>query len=234
MVDPRVIAETASYVVVYKPPRMHSAPLNSRESETLLAWCCALYPDLRESRGRLAREGGLVHRLDFETSGLVLIARTQEALDSLEAQQRAGGFIKEYEAKTAASPAPPLPGFPKESPLSGELPAPPFTITSAFRPYGPGRKAVRPVLSPIGTIYETLCLESRPETNEQGAFRHFRLQLRRGFRHQVRCQLAWIGFPILNDGLYGGQEIGEEPLALTAKAFSFKDPDSGQNVRYDN
>jgi 23S rRNA pseudouridine1911/1915/1917 synthase len=234
MLDPGVIAETASYVVAYKPPRMHSAPLDSGESETLLDWCCALYPELREPRGRLAREGGLVHRLDFETSGLVLIARTQEALESLEAQQKAGGFIKEYEALSAAATAPPLPGFPKESPIPGELPPAPFTITSAFRPYGPGRKAVRPVLSPIGTIYETLCLESRPETNEQGTFRHFRLRLHRGFRHQIRCHLAWIGFPILNDRLYGGQETAEGTLALTARALSFKDPDSGQDVRYDN
>jgi len=119
MDEPRVIAETGAYVVVYKPPRMHSAPLAWEGVETLLDWCCALYPDLRKPRGRLAREGGLVHRLDFETSGLVLIARTQEALNILEEQQKLGLFIKEYEAMSAAATAPPLPGFPKESPLSG-------------------------------------------------------------------------------------------------------------------
>jgi 23S rRNA pseudouridine1911/1915/1917 synthase len=258
MNGPRVIAETGSYVVVYKPPGMHSAPLARGDAETLLDWCAALYPDLREPRGRLTREGGLVHRLDFETSGLVLIARTQEALDSLEGQQKQGLFIKEYEAlsvaQNLASPLRPLPGFPKEGPFPGEPPQPPFTIASAFRPYGPGRKAARPVVFPAGVSpkeakreiatggpYETVCLESCPGTcrfqisNEQGEFRQFRLQIRRGFRHQIRCHLAWLGFPILNDRLYGGQELkGEGTLALSARAFSFRDPESGQDVRYEN
>jgi 23S rRNA-/tRNA-specific pseudouridylate synthase len=99
------------------------------------------------------------------------------------------------------------------------------------------------VVSPDGTIYETVCLESRLGTyrfhipEEQGEFRYFRLQLRRGFRHQIRCHLAWLGFPILNDRLYGGQElkeVGEGTLALSARAFSFRDPESGQDVRYEN
>jgi 23S rRNA pseudouridine1911/1915/1917 synthase len=55
-------------------------------------------------------------------------------------------------------------------------------------------------------------------------------RLARGFRHQVRCHLAWIGLPLVGDELYGSG--GDEPLALSAIALSFPDPAGGAPVRY--
>jgi 23S rRNA pseudouridine1911/1915/1917 synthase len=51
--------------------------------------------------------------------------------------------------------------------------------------------------------------------------------LKRGFRHQIRCHLAWTGFPILNDPVYGGAESAESAqgfLALSAAGLFFEDP----------
>jgi len=76
----------------------------------------------------------------------------------------------------------------------------------------------------LGGLYETVCLESRPVSNGQGEFRYFRLLLRRGFRHQIRCHLAWIGYPIVNDSLYGGAEEDGGFLALCAQGLFFSDP----------
>jgi 23S rRNA pseudouridine1911/1915/1917 synthase len=61
----------------------------------------------------------------------------------------------------------------------------------------------------------------------------FRLSLRisRGFRHQIRCHLAWLGLPLLNDGLYGGS-AGSGGIALSARLIRFPDPQSGEEREY--
>jgi 23S rRNA pseudouridine1911/1915/1917 synthase len=237
---PAVLKESEHYIVLYKPPRFHTAPLHKKtgsEDETLLEWAAALYPDILSVTGHKAGEGGLVHRLDYETQGVVLVARTQKLFDELK-----GGFSKEYEAfsagpiaalagteqNTATSTA--GTGFPpfETAPLfDGHA----FSISSAFRPYGPGRKAVRPVTFSFnkqeriytseGTYTKTNDAElDHSKIVESGYF--FRISIKRGFRHQIRCHLAWTGFPILNDTLYGGIEDGGH-LALRAKSISFND-----------
>jgi 23S rRNA pseudouridine1911/1915/1917 synthase len=225
--------------VVYKPPLMHSAPL--RGGASLLGWCGERYPDVLSPRGRLEREGGLLHRLDYGTWGLVLLARTQAALESLEQQQRQGSFLKEYGVLADAVPRPLLPGFPPAPPSAGPSTAQPLAVTSGFRPYGPGRRAVRPVLPggsskkrlPIaldqGGPYRTEILERQ----NAGSLLYFRARIARAFRHQIRCHLSWLGHPVLGDGLYGRpDEDGEQPLMLKAQGLSFLDPSSGETRRY--
>jgi 23S rRNA pseudouridine1911/1915/1917 synthase len=263
--EPRVLAETRSFLVVYKPPRMHSAPLKDFGGDTLLEWCAGFYPEVRIPQGRLLREGGLFHRLDYETRGLVLLARTQDGLISLDKQQKRGSLIKEYGALTV-SHSPPLPlGFPPP-PKGVSLPeGVPVSITSAFRPYGPGQQTVRPVIISGGSWerpkqevaldrgapYGTKILEIRhrrmpAEFGRPGEVLYFRLSIVRGFRHQIRCHLAWLGYPILNDRLYGGlppadtsdtvcsEALGSAgpPLALKAQGLFFRDPVSGENRSY--
>jgi 23S rRNA pseudouridine1911/1915/1917 synthase len=54
------------------------------------------------------------------------------------------------------------------------------------------------------------------------------VRIDRGFRHQIRCHLAWLGYPLINDALYGGASRPEYPgLALLAGAISFPDPLTG-------
>jgi 23S rRNA pseudouridine1911/1915/1917 synthase len=151
-------------------------------------------------------------------------------------------IIKEYSALAVERKAPNgrtlLPGFPLEKPelpfriFSGEAGAGELLqIKSAFRPYGPGRKAVRPVaLNPAeeyGAMYLTEILEARQLGQDLTAFR---LRIFKGFRHQIRCHLAWLGWPILNDSLYGGQSHGDGFLALRAYSISFNDPSSGRKL----
>jgi 23S rRNA pseudouridine1911/1915/1917 synthase len=233
---PAVLAETEAYAVVYKPPRMHSAPLakNAGEGGTLVHWYAGSCPAALALRGRRAGEGGLLHRLDYETRGLVLFAKTQDALDALTFQQERGLFTKEYGALCGKGPLPG--GTVPPAPERGE---PPFTLESAFRPFGPGRREVRPAAFPPagrqrkaaaldrGGPYVTEVLEQVPLP---GGLVYFRLGIRRGFRHQIRCHLAWLGFPILNDGLYGAG--GEGLLALKAQGLAFFDPQSGEGRRY--
>jgi 23S rRNA pseudouridine1911/1915/1917 synthase len=240
--EPSVLEETTAYAVVYKPPWRHTAPLEKTVSpgepsaRTLLSWYAGRCPQVLTVYGRKAREGGLLHRLDYETQGLVLFAKTQTAMDALTQQQREGLFVKEYGALSRGSQEA-LPGFPPAF-----IPGPvPFTIQSAFRPFGKGRKTVRPVVPAfggkaqkkfaldLGNLYTTQVLEMR--RGEKGVY--FRMRISRGFRHQIRCHLAWLGFPILNDKIYGGGSSEDGVLALRAQGISFIDPESNTPRRYE-
>jgi 23S rRNA pseudouridine1911/1915/1917 synthase len=262
---PRVIDETAGYAVLYKPPLMFSAPLSGDPAATLLGWFAARCPAvLRAAPGR---EGGLLHRLDFETEGLVLLAQSPEALESLRAQQKAGDFVKEYCALAYPSPVSGPPGFPAP-PFAGEGPFPPqrpLVIESFFRPWGPGRRAVRPLrVRPLAGRPPPGRARREIARDGTGPYRTellapdeppglFTLRIRRGFRHQIRCHLAWIGRPILNDLLYGGRPCPEDcpaprpwgapggplkpegkggPIALRARGIRFLDPSTGETRDY--
>jgi 23S rRNA pseudouridine1911/1915/1917 synthase len=254
---PIIIDETEEFAVVFKPARMHCAPLQSRPSDTLLDWYAAIFSPVMELSGRKDGEGGLLHRLDYETQGLVLFAKNQQSFSHLFKQQEEGNFIKEYSAicqnisSLKASGLSSYSSFPTPySPLPTphySFPAPPFTISSVqegciiesyFRPFGPGRKQVRPVIREKaehgknthdpGTLYRTeIATFSQPVFD----YYAFTIRLRRGFRHQVRCHLAWIGCPVLNDPLYGTNADGGF-LALRASGLIFTDPISSKPREY--
>jgi 23S rRNA pseudouridine1911/1915/1917 synthase len=234
--EPYILDETADFAVVYKPPRMHSAPLQNSGGDTLVDWYAAQFPPVMNLSGRRGGEGGLLHRLDFETHGLVLFAKNQPSLDFLLTQQDEGNFIKEYSAicqKFDNAPA--------------SFPPPPFTVSpelagaaieSFFRPFGPGRKQVRPVTDDNGKArneiakdhggyYRTEIVNVIDNIADNGRY-FFTVRLKRGFRHQIRCHLAWIGCPVINDPIYGTQPIADGFLALRSHALFFPDPANGE------
>jgi 23S rRNA pseudouridine1911/1915/1917 synthase len=208
---PRLIAETPDYLVVFKPSCFHTVPLKrGSDTPTLLDWCALDFPEIRLICGKNPWEGGVLHRLDYETQGLVLIARTQDTLNVLREQQVEGFFIKEYLAV-----------------VKGRLMlGVPRILESDFRSSGPGRKEVRPLL---GNTYRTEILKARPF--QHGKYTRLYVRIRRGFRHQIRCHLSWLGYPIVNDRLYS-KEVSQGHLRLCARAFSFRDPVSGETRNY--
>jgi 23S rRNA pseudouridine1911/1915/1917 synthase len=219
---PVICYETDDFAVVYKPPRMHCAPLR-HGGETLLGWYANFFPAVMDLTGRKKGEGGLLHRLDFETQGLVLFAKNQCSLDYLLTQQNEGKFIKEYNAIVS----------------DNRVLHAPFFIESYFRPFGPGRKMVRPVTDENcaykdvakdkGVFYRTEIV-SVTETEQQDLYA-VTAKLARGFRHQVRCHLAWIGCPVLNDPLYG-EGNADGFLALRACGLYFSDPQNHEPREY--
>lgn len=248
---PYIVDQTADYAVVYKPPRMHCVPLEAGEGGTLLDWYAAQYPAVLAVADS-KRGGGLMHRLDFETRGLALIAKTRPAYDFFRSAQEKGAVIKEYGALCVRLAAPGgRPGFPPPPPLpdcleSGGL-SHSFVIESFFRPFGPGRKQVRPltgasrkeIAADRGAYYRTTVTDIRPPSAGEagsGAYYAFTVRIQRGFRHQIRCHLAWAGFPIANDPLYGqppsGSGAAPDFLALHSRGLLFTDPASGEPREY--
>jgi 23S rRNA pseudouridine1911/1915/1917 synthase len=229
---PVICHETEDFAVVFKPPRMHCAPLrqNGKENETLLDWYAKSFPPVMELSGRKDGEGGLLHRLDFETQGLVLFAKNQKTLENLLNQQKQGLFAKEYSAICQKR---------ESQPEAVALPPP--VIESYFRPYGPGRKQVRPVIKEKlkgkevakdgDSYYKTEVIGVKKKQADNMEFYLFTIKLLRGFRHQIRCHLAWVGFPVLNDPLYGKGDC-DGFLALRATGLFFNDPRSNEPVRF--
>ena len=245
------------FVVAFKEAGIHSAPLRPEDGECALALVAEQFPEVLAVQGRKVVEGGLVHRIDQDTAGLLLIARNQGFYDHIMACQAAGLFKKGYTARCQYLPSCPelLGGFPPPPNLLGfhGTRSTDFTVESGFRPYGPGRKQVRPVTQDSGTCSRrkagrggrnpskagegdlglqsyTTSFHLIESSGTQGSFQHkptndasnhlgaaiterenltVKATITKGYRHQVRCHLAWCGLPIVADPLY-------HPLEKTA------------------
>ncbi len=214
--------EDSDLIVVDKPAGMHTAPLSAGDSGTLLELVMESFPEVGVLPGLKAVEPGLVHRLDRETSGLVVIARTAGAFDALRRSFASGAARKDYVATCVdggqPGGTPPRPS--KDIPADayprrhlgdyggGEAPGI-LRIETRFAPYGPGRRMVRPVLA--GERSPKLLAAASPGLyatearilDRRGGRALVAAWIRKGFRHQVRAHLAFLGFPILGDPLYG-------------------------------
>lgn len=149
-----VFAETPDYLVLLKGAGIPSAPLKGGKRSAFEA-AADKFPEICSVKGKNDFEGGLVHRIDNDTSGLLLIARTQRFYDLTQAAQNAGAFVKTYTAYCAPQPS-----------KTGDIPSGanaflkgktckripafretenPYTIESRFRPLGEKGAMVKPV-----------------------------------------------------------------------------------------
>lgn len=153
----KVFAESPDYLVLLKGPGIPSAPL-ANGGRSAFEVAASRYPEILSVQGRNASEGGLIHRIDSETAGLLLIARTQPFYDMAMAAQKDGRFIKYYTAfcspacvgasAVESAPAPhgasAVESAPARTPLftASQLP---YVIESRFRPLGKKGAMVKPV-----------------------------------------------------------------------------------------
>ena len=226
------------FLVINKPKGLASAPLTQDDFDNALSQALELFPELRSVHGKKEIEYGLLHRLDTATDGLMVIAASQECYDFLIEEQREGRFIKYYQAECDINPdnGQQLGGFPPQPAdlsLQGLAPNKSFTLSSYFRPFGQGRKEVRPVtaqsgkaaLSKLGKekLYTTQV--TIKELNKKADTVIVECRITEGYRHQVRCHLAWAGLPVSGDLLYNsGIKKAENELKFSATKISFEYP----------
>jgi 23S rRNA pseudouridine1911/1915/1917 synthase len=209
-----ILLESHGYVVVDKPAGVPSLPLKEGEIGTLAGALVARYPEMRDV-GYSKREPGILHRLDTQTSGVMLAARDQQTFDALRAQLRAGTIEKRYLARCRGIvPAP----IAIETPIASDP-----RDRRKVRVCGDPRAAARLRAQPA----RTEVLTSTPA--EHGSLIEVRANMAR--RHQIRAHLASIGHPLLGDTLYGGPPLGDQNRHLLhAVSIAFIDPITHRRV----
>jgi len=209
----RIVFEDLSLIAVSKPAGLAVHPLVCEDHGTLMNGLVARYPELA-GVGDQPLMAGALHRIDTGTSGLVLAARTQAAFENLRAQFVAQSVEKIYWALVEGHVA-----------VAGRL-----EHELAHHPSHPCCKMVeaRTLAAPdrrmrAETLFKPLELI--------GPYTLLEVAIRTGVTHQIRCQLALDGFPIVNDTLYGAKPVaGCERHFLHAFEIRFAHPVSGLPV----
>lgn len=195
-----VLAEDEHFVFVDKPSGFHTHGLRPGERGTLSHAVALRFPECAQASPE-TREGGAVHRLDRDTSGVVAFARSRDAYVRARAAFTAGEVRKRYRAACAGSWPPTAP----PDALSGWL------VDTEHE----GRPAVmiRAALG-RGTSPQTVAvrLDGQRATTTVWQVEHteqhvlVELALLTGRRHQARAHLTYVGLPIVGDPLYGRQD----------------------------
>jgi 23S rRNA pseudouridine1911/1915/1917 synthase len=209
-------------VVVNKPAGLVVHPARGHDAGTLVNGLLALGLFSREEfdndSGR-AHRPGIVHRLDKGTSGLMVIARTAKARDSLGEQFRAHTVERAYEAIVV--------GEAKARTFDtqhGRHPRDRLRFTTHVRAGKPAITRARVIARLYGTTHVECTLET-------------------GRTHQIRVHLAESGTPVLGDALYGqsprdarvravGERLGHQ--ALHARVIGFLHPGTGKRLRFES
>lgn len=202
-----VVYEDEDVAVVNKPAGVVVHPGAGRTLGTLAGGLLARWPDI-EGVGQQGR-WGLVHRLDRETSGLLVVALTSRAHEGL-ASAMAG---REVERIYMAG-------------VQGQVAAETGTIDAPVRrdPQRPTKMAVHRTGRPARTHYRRL-------GGLGAADQLLEISLETGRTHQIRVHLSRIGHPIIGDRLYGWRGSGwEDRIWLHAVRLSFSHPVTGQPI----
>jgi 23S rRNA pseudouridine1911/1915/1917 synthase len=219
-----VLYEDEHVVVINKPPGMVVHPARGHWSGTLASALQYHFgPSLSTTGG--ATRPGIVHRLDRDTSGVILVARTDQAHSKLAKQFAARTIEKEYFALVS--------GCPQRDRDIIDCPI-------GFHPHVREKMAIRhdsPQSRPAQTFYEVL--------EPFDGFAALKLLPKTGRTHQIRVHLHHIGYPVLCDRQYGGRsqitrgEIRRDPAdttlllerqALHAHRLRFQHPATGAAI----
>ena len=208
-----ILFQDADLVAVNKPAGMAVHPLRLEETDTLANALVARFPEIAEL-GDQPLLAGVAHRIDTDTSGLVLAARTAEAFESLRAQFAARKVQKTYLALVA--------GFVKQdAELEHDL---------AHHPTQRGRmvdaRSLRVPERPMHAVTAFRVLR------RVGDYTLLEVTIHTGVTHQIRCQLALVEHPLVGDTLYHGPEVAKFPRHfLHAAAIMLAHPRTGAPVR---
>jgi 23S rRNA pseudouridine1911/1915/1917 synthase len=202
-------------IVVDKPPGLVVHPGAGNPDGTLVNGLLARFPDLA-GVGDDEQRPGIVHRLDADTSGLLVVARSAEAYRHLTAQTGERSMTRKYVALAWGVP----------EARRGVVDAP---IGRSSRE--PTRMTVAAGGRPARTHYEV-----EHEYTDPVVCSLWRLRLETGRTHQIRVHLAAIGHPVVGDGRYGGVRAGLDVprLMLHAPHLAFTHPRTGQRLAFDS
>jgi len=202
-----VVYEDRDIIVVDKPAGLTVHPAPGHPDRTLANALLALCKDLQGVGGTL--RPGIVHRLDKDTSGLLVVAKNDKAHSALSDQLKRRQFDKVYLALVHGRPSRPKAVI--EAPVGRD-------------PRNRKRMAVVDGGRESSTAYKVIAafpvhtlVEVRPST---------------GRTHQVRVHFASIGLPLVGDKTYGRREPTLDRHFLHAGTLGFRHPSTGEHVEF--
>ncbi len=206
---------------VYKPAGIHSVQLPGGQGGDSVASMLLESRPALAAAGKSPEDGGLIHRLDFSTSGVLLGASTREAWDSLFAQLAKGEVLKEYAAVVEGHVS-------QEQRVSSFIGSP-NRGAKKMRSYDkdPGAKA-RALLG--STLFKPLSYDSERGVSLVAAV------AAPARRHQIRVHASSIGHPLVGDSLYGSSatlgDLASSPrdFFLHSWLVEFTHPETGARV----
>ena len=204
-----IVYEDADVVVVNKPRGMVVHPAPGHPDGTLvnaLLWHCG--ESLSGVGGE--RRPGIVHRIDKDTSGLIIAAKNDFAHLALSAQLADRSLSRVYEAVARGE-------FREES---GTVDAPIGRHPTERKRMAVTERGSRPAV----THWEVIA--------RCRGWTHIRCRLETGRTHQIRVHMAYIGHPLLGDMVYGAKkpERGLEGQCLHARELKFLHPRTGEEI----
>jgi 23S rRNA pseudouridine1911/1915/1917 synthase len=216
-----IVYEDESVLVVDKPAGMATHGFSGRDHDTLANLLAAQRPDLL-GIGKNRWEPGLVHRLDRETSGLLLVAKTQAAFDALRQQFRRRQVKKKYWALVWGITS-------AEGSVS-------YPIVHDER----DRRRMQAMVdkSPRSKGQKSwLALTRFRKLRDGNGLSLLEIEMETGVTHQIRVHLAAIGHPIVGDFLYGregGESFGLKRHFLHAHSLEFFHPRNHRVVKVES
>ncbi|GAB4451011.1 MAG: RluA family pseudouridine synthase [Anaerolineae bacterium] len=210
-----IVHADEAVILINKPPGLVVHPAHGHSGGTLVNGLLAQFPDLTAmttADSEAAFRPGVVHRLDQDTSGLIVIARTPEALRRLRRQFKSRTVEKTYLAVVFGQP---------------EAPEGVIDVPLGRDPRQRQKFAPRLDGKPARTHYRL--------KEALDGYSLLEIGLETGRTHQIRVHLAWLKCPVVGDTVYGRKKTppGVERQLLHAWRLAFIHPLSGDPVRFE-
>lgn len=203
MTDPAIVYEDKNFLAVNKPSGLlvHATRHSLKDGEsTLVHWLLTRYPEIRNVGDEPEFRPGIVHRLDKETSGLMVVARNQESFAYLKKLFQERQIKKTYLAFLVGHLAP------KEGRIE--------------KPIGFKSGSVKRTVHSGKAFKEAVTLYRVRQYLRDISF--VEVQPLTGRTHQIRVHLSSTGHPVLGDRLYGRKRGEKSAKRLMLHAFSLE------------
>lgn len=249
---PKVVFEDDFLAVYDKPPGLVVTTSETQKESTL--------EDILRAAGSILDRGGIVHRLDKDTSGLILVAKQQEAFENLQSQFKQRIVSKEYLALVHGT-------VEKGGRIEASIVRNPgdrekFVVVPSGGSVE-GRPACNAMCNIAGReavteyeVEEVRCMSEevklqifegfnkiqsrKMERSGYGQFSLLRCKPLTGRTHQIRVHLKYLGFPIVGDGKYGGRKTSRLDHRWCGRQFlhaakiKFNHPKTGERLSFES
>lgn len=212
-----IVFEDDVLIIVNKPKGMVVHPGAGGEQDTLVNALLFRYgrENLSDINGDLSRPG-IVHRLDKQTSGLLVVAKTNDAHDFISQQIKDRKVYKEYAAV-----------------IHGKFPEPEIVIDLPISRHKINRKKMAVCDGGRDAITYVKMVQ------EFGKYSHIKVVLETGRTHQIRVHLAYMNRPVAGDTVYGGKKLSKREILLDgqclhSKKLGFIHPVTRKFVEFDS